>query len=159
MSGNKNAKRKLIQRYGRIDFLDELKIVVPSNRRYTSKGQIKKMRQLTYHHILEKSKGGHSTVENGALLTAEHHEWFHQQSPAVQDRLNAAFQKLKQEMDKMQELTVNFTDEDIDLPFDFNTMEISIDKKGKMRTYNRAQIKRRTREMYDKYERMLEERE
>lgn len=73
MGSNKKAKQKLIERYGSIDFLDALKIKIPECKRYTSKGQLERMKQLTYHHILEKSKGGPATIENGALLTTEHH--------------------------------------------------------------------------------------
>lgn len=69
MSSNKSARQQLIRRYGSIDFLDKLKIKVPSSVRYKSKGQLKKMKQLTYHHIKERSKGGETTIENGALLT------------------------------------------------------------------------------------------
>lgn len=51
---NKRAKEKLIERYGGIDFIDQLKIKIPECKRYTSKGQKKRMQQLTYHHIWEK---------------------------------------------------------------------------------------------------------
>ena len=71
---NKRAKELLIKRYGNIDFLDELKVKIPESKTYKSKGQLKRMKQLTYHHIFEKQYGGQATVENGALLTAEHHE-------------------------------------------------------------------------------------
>lgn len=53
------------------------------------------MKQLTYHHILEKSKGGKATVENGALLSAENHEWFNKQSKEEQRRMNDMFQQYK----------------------------------------------------------------
>ena len=32
MSSNKSAKRKLIEKYGNIDFLDQLKIKIPENK-------------------------------------------------------------------------------------------------------------------------------
>ena len=56
MSSNKNAKEKLIQLYGAECFIDKLQLRKDKNRRYTGKGQMKRMKQLTYHHILEKSK-------------------------------------------------------------------------------------------------------
>ena len=104
MSSNKSAKRKLIEKYGNIDFLDQLKIKIPENKKYTSKGQLKRMKQLTYHHIIEKSKGGKATIENGALLTAEHHAWFHQQPQEIQCELNNAFQELKRKKDEIRQI-------------------------------------------------------
>lgn len=160
MSSNKNAKQKLIERYGGIDFLDELKIKIPKCKKYTSKGQLKKMKQLTYHHILEKSKGGKATVENGALLSAEHHAWFHQQPPEIQHELNNAFQELKRKKDEAQQLNIHLVeDEELDFPFEINIAEMSIDKEGKIKTYNRTQKKRETQELIKEYEQDIEEKE
>ena len=64
-------------------------------RRYTSKGQRKRMKQLTYHHIREKQYGGKATVENGAILSEENHIWFNEQSKESQKQMNELFQKYK----------------------------------------------------------------
>ena len=56
MSSNKRAKERLIELYGDECFIDKLHLRKDGERRYTSKGQYKRMKQLTYHHILEKSK-------------------------------------------------------------------------------------------------------
>ena len=95
MSSNKGAKEKLIKLYGPECFIEKLHLRKETERRYTSKGQRKRMKQLTYHHILEKSKGGKATVENGALLSAENHEWFNQQSKEEQRRMNDMFKQYK----------------------------------------------------------------
>lgn len=95
MSSNKSAKEKLIKLYGAECFIEKLHLRQDTERRYTGKGQRKKMKQLTYHHILEKCKGGKATVENGAILSAENHEWFNQQSKEDQARMNDMFQKYK----------------------------------------------------------------
>ena len=61
---NKTAKQKLIQLYGAECFIEKLHVRVDTEpRKYTSKGQYKRMKQLTYHHIREKQHGGKSTVE------------------------------------------------------------------------------------------------
>ena len=74
MSSNKNARKKLEERYGKECFIEKLHLRKDKEpRRYTSKGQMKKMKQLTYHHIKMKKDGGRATVENGALLSAENH--------------------------------------------------------------------------------------
>ena len=156
MSSNRNAKRKLIERYGGIDFLDQLKIKIPECKKYKSKGQLKKMKELTYHHILEKSKGGLTTIENGALLTAERHAWFHQQPPEVQHKLNNAFQELKRRKDEAQGLSIVLVEEDeLDQPFKLNITELSIDKQGRIQAYNRSKKKKETKKLIDEYEEEL----
>ena len=96
--GNKSAKQKLIKLYGPECWIEKLHLRPPEDcpRRYTSKGQLKRMKQLTFHHIRPRSKGGQSTVENGALLSAENHAWFHKQPPEIQEALNNIFQTFKQ---------------------------------------------------------------
>lgn len=65
---NKSAKEKLIQLYGPECFIEKLRLRKVSSKKYTSKGQLKRKRQLTYHHIREKSKGGKATVENRSFV-------------------------------------------------------------------------------------------
>lgn len=49
---NKSAKQELIKRYGAECFIEKLHLRKDTTpRRYTSKGQRKRMKQLTYHHI------------------------------------------------------------------------------------------------------------
>ena len=145
MSSNKNAKQELIKRYGAECFIEKLHLRKDTTpRRYTSKGQKKRMKQLTYHHIRMKKDGGKATVENGALLSAENHSWFHQQSPQAQGYMNAMFQEYKKQAD---ECTVVFVDE-LDLPFEVRTIEFSIDERGK---FNRAKEKRKTQKIIDEY--------
>lgn len=140
MSSNKKAKEELIRRYGAECFIEKLKLrkdIEP--RRYKGKGQMKKMKQLTYHHIKMKKDGGRATVENGALLSAENHAWFHKQSPQGQAIMNEMFQEYKRQY---QECQIVFVDE-LELPFEVKTMEFHIDERELKRTkYNRAKEKR-----------------
>lgn len=144
MSSNKRAKERLIELYGKECFIDKLHLRKDKVRRYTSKGQMKRMRQLTYHHILERRKGGRATVENGALLSNENHIWFHKQSEAKQRVMNSIFQEYKKLSD---ECKVIYVDE-LKLPFEIKFTEISVDKKGK---YNRAKKKAEDRRIVDEY--------
>lgn len=65
MSKNKTAREELERIYGAECFIDKLHLrKEKTKRRYISKKQLKRMRQLTYHHILEKRNGGKATVEN-----------------------------------------------------------------------------------------------
>ena len=107
--------------------------------RYKSKGQMKKMKQLTFHHIKMRKDGGRATVENGALLSAENHAWFHQQSSKDQTQMNAMFQEYKKQY---QECEVVFVD-DLDLGFEIKAMEFHIDEREQKKDkYNRAKEKR-----------------
>lgn len=145
MSSNKNAKQELIKRYGAECFIEKLHLRKDDRpRRYTSKGQMKRMKQLTYHHIRMKKDGGKATVENGALLSAENHQWFHQQSPQAQEYMDAIFQKYKKQVD---ECMVIFVDE-LDLPFEVRAVDFSVDERGK---FNRAKEKRETQKIIDEY--------
>ena len=93
---NKKAKEELIRLYGAECFIDKLHLRIDEKPRvYKGKVQYYKMKQLTYHHILERSKGGKATIENGAILSVENHEWFNKQPAAEQRRMNDAFQEYK----------------------------------------------------------------
>ena len=93
---NREAREKLIKLYGAECFIEKLHLRKDDKpRQYKSKGQYYRMKQLTYHHILERSKGGAATVENGALLSAENHEWFHKQKEPQRQEMNQAFQDYK----------------------------------------------------------------
>lgn len=99
---NKRAREQLERMYGKESFIRKLKLreKYGEGHTYMAKNQVRKAvwyrgQQLTYHHILEKSKGGKATVENGALLSADDHQWFHKQSKERQQEMNEAFQTYK----------------------------------------------------------------
>lgn len=134
---NKKAKERLIQLYGEECFIEKLHLRVDTEpRRYKSKGQYKRMKQLTYHHIRERQHGGKATVENGALLSAENHEWFNKQSKEAQRQMNELFQKYKQSV----ECKVEFVDE-LDTRFSVASA-IIVPAELERGHYNRAKEKR-----------------
>ena len=107
---------------------------------------MKKMKQLTFHHIKMRKDGGRATVENGALLSAENHAWFHQQSSKDQTQMNAMFQEYKKQY---QECEVVFVD-DLDLGFEIKAMEFHIDEREQKKDkYNRAKEKREFQKRVD----------
>lgn len=72
MSSNKKVRKKLEKLYGKECFIEKLHLRKDTEpRRYTSKGQKKKMKQLTFHHILERCKNGKATVENRGIAEPE----------------------------------------------------------------------------------------
>jgi len=145
MSSNRKAKEDLIKHYGAECFIEKLHLRKDTEpRKYTSKNQYEKMKQLTYHHIRMKQNGGKATRENGALLSNENHIWFHKQSPQAQGYMNAMFQEYKRQVD---ECEVIFVDS-LKLPFEIRAVEFSIDERGK---YNRAKQKRANKRLIDNY--------
>lgn len=146
MSSNKSVKDKMVKIYGSKCWIDKLHLrpVEDKPKRYKSKGDLKRMKQLTYHHIKPKSKGGRATIENGALLSAENHAWFHKQSIEIQNKLNQIFQDYKSHFSE----TCESESEQYEC-------EISYDEfidKARLH-YNRAQMKRETQKIIDEYER------
>ena len=134
---NKKAKEKLIALYGAECFIEKLHLRTDTEpRQYTSKGQYKRMKQLTYHHIREKQYGGKATVENGAILSEENHIWFNKQSEESQKQMNELFQKYKQSL----ECKVEFVD-DLDTRFSIAS-SIIVPEDLEKDHYNRAKEKR-----------------
>lgn len=151
MSSNKSAKQKLIDKYGAECFIEKLKIrkLPPETKFSISRKEWKRMNTLTYHHILEKSKGGKATEENGALLKAYNHQWFHQQPPEEQAKMNQMFQDYKK---NYREVQVEYGDfeSDIEVKSVAFTIEDLTKKKEK---YNRAKEKQELqKEVKDYYE-------
>lgn len=144
MSSNKKAREELERRYGAECFIEKLHLRKDDKpRKYTSKGQYKRMKQLSYHHIKMKKDGGETTVENGAIISNENHIWFHNQSPQLQGYMNAIFQEFKRQMD---ECRVPLTEKDA--PFTVAPVEFYVDEKGK---YNRAKKKKEDKRLIEKY--------
>lgn len=138
---NRSIKRRMIAKYGEECWIDKLHLrpVKDTPKVYKSKGQLKRAKQLTFHHIKERSKGGRATEENGAILSAENHEWFNKQSPEVQAKLNQIFQDYKKSFaegsidSSGSRVTPSIDIEELDYD-DFMTLAKS--------RYNRAKVKR-----------------
>ena len=151
MSKNKSVRKELERLYGRECFIDKLHLR-KDKQKYKGKAQYKRMKQLTYHHIKPKKDGGKATVENGALLSAENHAWFHKQSIEKQNEMNKAFQEYKiavgtfdtQKIREYKSITINM-DEHITIP-------LIEDRDRETRKQRRAREKRELR-------RALEERD
>lgn len=164
MSSNKAAKEELIRRYGAKCFIERLKLRDTSGLKYSGKNQYKRMKMLTYHHIIMRCKGGKATLENGALLSAENHAWFHQLPKEKQEELNRMFQELKLYIDNnYEECEIQLLPEkEIELPADLNVMTVNFEKdnegnvnikpqKKAKKKYNRAKNKRKTKRIIKRY--------
>lgn len=146
MSTNKVARKKLERLYGKECFIEKLHLRTDTEpRRYKSKGQMKRMKQLSYHHIFERYRGGKATVENGAILSVENHLWFHRQNPQSQRMMNNMFQEYKRQIDN--ECEIVFVD-DLDVPFTIAPIEFYVDERCK---YNRAKKKQEDMKLVREY--------
>lgn len=157
MSSNKSAKNKLIELYGKECFIDKLKLRPSDDKTYySSKKQYQRMKQLTYHHIRMKSKGGKATIENGALLSAENHSWFHKQPKAEQERMNNAFQEYKREVDSGTYTPARIEIADYEPPFEIELAELTIEDRPKVKKLTKAQRKRELRAKRKKEKKKLQ---
>lgn len=150
MSSNKSAKEALIRRYGNVCFIERLHLRDTKGLKYKGCGQYKRMKQLTYHHMLEKSKGGRATIENGALLSEENHEWFHKQPKEAQRQMNDMFRELKRQIDR-EECRVEYV-EDVKCPFEAKFLEIDIRvrEREKQRRKEEREFQRTKKEVEDR---------
>lgn len=150
MSSNKSVKEKMIRIYGAECFVEKLHLRKDKERRYTGKGQLKRMKQLTYHHIKMKKDGGRATIENGALLSAENHAWFHKQSPEKQSEMNRAFQEYKM---AFAELTTEGIKQAQRIEIDMsNCMTIPLENNRETTKQRRAREKRELRREMEELE-------
>ena len=85
---NARAKKELEKIFGKGCFIERMGL-------REIKGYKKMDRMITYHHIREKSKGGKATVENGANLAWENHQWLHSLPPKEKAFVNNKLQAWK----------------------------------------------------------------
>ena len=153
---NKEAKEELIRLYGAKCFIDRLHYRPESSRVYTGKQLAymrkhqKELKRLTYHHILERCKGGKATVKNGALLSEDNHRWFNKQSKEAQDKMNEGFQELKKKIDNARECKIELVDELV-IDFSVKVAEISFSDeiRPQKEKFDRAKVKRETRKIIE----------
>ena len=96
---NRAIKEKMIRKYGRKCFIEELGLRSPEEveadlKKY-KKNKRAELMSLTFHHIRERRLGGDASEENGAILRNINHIWFNSLSRAEQRRINNLFIKYK----------------------------------------------------------------
>ena len=85
---NSKARRALERIYGKGCFMERAGI-------REVKGIKKNAHMMTYHHLRHESEGGKATVENGANLKAENHEFLHSLPRAEEEKVNNAIRRWK----------------------------------------------------------------
>lgn len=100
---------------------------------FTRKQKLKLEQSLNYHHMVHKSEGGTTTIENGAVVTEGEHRFIHSLSRVQEEIINNHIRQWKQDfMILMAEQVassgelniINGTKIDIDLDTDY--MEIPV---------------------------------
>lgn len=96
---NKSIKDRMIRKYGRKCFIEELGLRSPEEiaadlKKY-KKNKRAELMALTFHHIKERRVGGEASEENGAILRNINHIWFNRLSKEEQRRINNLFQEYK----------------------------------------------------------------
>ena len=152
---NREAKRTLILKYGEVCFIEELglrskeDIEQERRKKYKGKKQLAICDQITYHHILEKCKGGKATVENGALLRYINHQWFNRLSKEKQKVMNDLFQQYKRSHSK--ECIVEYVDK-LDTDFVINAFTFTPKDLKPKNKYNRAKAKEEFKKQVKEWE-------
>ena len=148
---NRQARRRLARLYGEGCFIEKMGI------RFVDKHD-EAGRRITFHHLIERSKGGQSTVENGANLAWANHLWLHSLPPSLREELNNRIRQWKYEYlilvehcDKVK------VEKDLRLKHqDFGRLaceDENFDRKPRQRkeVYNRAKEKQQLRKMLEEY--------
>lgn len=156
-NSNKKAKEELIRLYGAECFIERLHLRPEESKVYTG-SQLKYMRkhqhqlkQLTYHHILEKSlRTGRLQLRMVRFSQNGNHRWFNQQSKENQAKMNEAFQELKKRIDNARECKIELVDI-LDIGININMAEISFSDEIRppKEKYNRAKEKREMQRRID----------
>ena len=146
---NKKVREELERIYGKICMLHEglkIKGYKYCKARYSGKSLEK---QLTLHHIIPKSKGGETSIRNGAVLCRGCHDFLEQTSQRQRDYLNKKLQEYKK-------CKVEFVEE-VELEIDVAVTDFIPEEKEK---YDRAKKKAEDRkEINEGYVKWLEEKE
>lgn len=156
-SKNSKARKKLEKIYGKGCFMERAGI-----RKIT--GFKKDAYIMTYHHMRHVSEGGKATVENGANLALENHEFLHSLPREEEEKINNEIRRWKANFILMNNGKVEnrASLEFPDLTNDENCIIIKLEettkaqyeelqrqKQQRKQQFNRSKIKRETQQMID----------
>ena len=149
---NQRVRKEMIEKYGEKCFIEELhlrtKQEIEKEYRLYGKKQRKIMDELTYHHIVEKCKGGATTEENGAILRNINHRWFNRLSKEKQSEINRLFQIYKRNYEKC---NIEFVDNlETGIEIAFTDLQVYDQKKERKDKFNRAREKEQARKQIER---------
>lgn len=154
-NGNQRAKKRLIQKFGKICMVEEAGIrKIPRAVRIKIKGYKISDDMITFHHLIPRREGGKATPENGALVKDYNHRWLESLSEEEREDVNNQLRDFKLNFSQLHTGKNGLEVDDsgtIDLDFGgmeeedcivipaFDTTREDKKKKGKYKT--RAQLK------------------
>lgn len=149
---NQRVRKEMINKYGEKCFIEELhlrdKKDIEKEFKLYGKKQRKIMDELTYHHIIERCKGGATTEENGAILRNINHRWFNRLSKEKQAEINRLFQVYKKNYEKCNIEFVDVLETGVQILF--TDLEVYEQKKTEKDRYERAKKKEQDRKDIEK---------
>lgn len=149
---NQRVRKEMINKYGEKCFIEELhlrdKKDIEKEFKLYGKKQRKIMDELTYHHIIERCKGGATTEENGAILRNINHRWFNRLSKEKQAEINRLFQVYKRNYEKCNIEFVDVLETGIEIAF--TDLQVYDQKKERKDKFNRAREKEQARKQIER---------
>lgn len=154
---NSKARKALEKIYGKGCFMERAGI-------REVKGLKKDAHQMTYHHLRHQSEGGKATIENGANLKLENHQFLHSLSRADEEKINNQIRQWKMNFVLMTgngEIQQHSSLEFPQLTKDEDCIIIKLEKtteeqllqlqrqKNKKQKFNRSRIKQETQRLID----------
>lgn len=149
MGDNREVREELERIYGHICMMHEGLHINGYRKTKTNYKGKSIANQLTYHHIKPRHLGGKATLENGAVLCRACHDYLEQSSPREKAELNRKLQEYKR-------AKIELTD-DIQLPFEINMGEISIEEdRPVIKKLSKKEKKRELRKQRKKEKRQMQ---
>ena len=146
---NKQARNNLEKQYGKgcmfkkakiEDKIEQKKTIktykqFKEEKRYTGKFIRLYESQMNYHHLVHKSEGGETSIENGAIVNSLAHIYMHSLPREEEEIINNELREYKRQSDECKVVFVDDLDFDFRvIPMEFKPSELD-KKKGK---YDRA---------------------
>lgn len=140
----KSRSEEFIEKLGTIKTYKQYK----KETHYKSK-KIKQLESImTLHHLQHLSEKGKTTEENGIIINELAHRYLHSlprnQEEIINDYIRAW---KKQNYEKCEVVIVD----EMELPFEIDLGELEVEEEIKVKKFNRAKVKRETKQRIDEY--------
>lgn len=141
----KSGAEKYVEKLGTIKTYKEFK----EERHYTSKKVRSLENLLSLHHLIHKSEGGKTNIDNGAIINSLAHQYMHSLPRSQEEVINDYLREYKKQIEN-QELPV-IIDDSLEAPFEISCAEISLeDNKFVVRPLDKKELERRQRRKENK---------
>ena len=140
MRGNKKIRKRLEKKYGKgcmfkkahIEEKIEAKRTIKTykqfieEKHFTGKMIYIYENQMNLHHLIHRSEGGKTTMENGAVINSLAHMYMHSLSREDEEFINEELRKYKKDIDECKVVLVD----EIETPYKICPIEVYLEEKG-----------------------------